>query len=171
MRSSGGGGARGHHLDHKRSWSAMNERPMAGRGSAPRKIPSDGGGSDISRVVRVFGIVKIHTSAVVVINPLASMPSSPLLDVWCTLLAAAAPVATVSITTGAGPRQTRGERQAEGVAGWRMTRRRKQGWWQRRRQRRQPATEGAGNNQQQAAALQFYMKSLLCKIEFTCYSI
>ena len=82
----------------------MNERRMAGGGSAPREIPSDGGGSNVSRIVREFGIGKICTSAVVVVDPLASPPSSPPLDARCALLVAAAPVATILITTGAGPR-------------------------------------------------------------------
>ena len=46
-------------------------------GGAPREIPSDDGGSDFSRVVREFGIGGIRASTVVVIDPLASPPSSP----------------------------------------------------------------------------------------------
>ena len=89
-------------------------------GCAPREIPSNDGGSDVSRVVREFNIGEIRASAVVVVDPLA-LPSSLLpSDAWRALLAAAAaaPVATIPIATGAGRRQTRGERQAEGVAGW-----------------------------------------------------
>jgi hypothetical protein len=46
-------------------------------GGAPREIPSDDGGSDFSRVVREFGIGEIRASTVVVVDPLASPPSSP----------------------------------------------------------------------------------------------
>jgi hypothetical protein len=50
-------------------------------GAAPREIPSDGGGSDVFRVVRELGIGKIRASTVVVVDPLASPPSSPPSDV------------------------------------------------------------------------------------------
>ena len=73
-------------------------------GGAPRKIPSNsgssnGGGSDVSCVVREFFIGKIHASAVVVVDPLALPLPSPPSDTWRALLvaAAAAPVATVPI--------------------------------------------------------------------------
>jgi hypothetical protein len=38
-------------------------------GGAPHKIPSNSGGSDVSRVVREFNIGKIRASAVVVVDP------------------------------------------------------------------------------------------------------
>ena len=57
---------------------------------APREIPSDSGGSDVSRVVCEFGIGEIRTSTVVVFDPLASPPSPPSSDVRRALLAAAA---------------------------------------------------------------------------------
>ena len=62
-------------------------------GGAPCKIPSDGGGSDVSCVVHEFGIGKIRASTVVIVDPLASSPLLPPSDVWRTLLAAAAPAA------------------------------------------------------------------------------
>jgi hypothetical protein len=46
-------------------------------GGAPCEIPSNGGGSDISRVVREFDIGKIRASAVVVVDPLALPSLSP----------------------------------------------------------------------------------------------
>ena len=67
--------------------------PPCRDGGTPRKIPSNGGGSDDSRVVREFGIDKIRASTVVVVDPLASLPSSPPSDVRRTLLAVAAPAA------------------------------------------------------------------------------
>ena len=60
-------------------------------GGAPREIPSDGG-SDVSRVVREFGIGKIRAT-VVVVDPLASPQSSPPLDAQHALLAAVVPAA------------------------------------------------------------------------------
>ena len=62
-------------------------------GGAPREIPSDGGGSDVSRIVREFGISKIRASTVVVVDPLTSPPSSPSSGAWRALLAAVAPTA------------------------------------------------------------------------------
>jgi hypothetical protein len=47
----------------------------------------------VSRVVCEFGIGKIRASTVVVVDPLASLPSSPPSDTRCALLAAAAPAA------------------------------------------------------------------------------
>ena len=67
---------------------------------ALREIPSYGVGSDVSRIV----------------TPLALLPSLPPSDAWRALLAAVAPATTVLIAMGAGPRQTRGKRQAEAVA-------------------------------------------------------
>ena len=67
--------------------------PLRRDGGAPHKIPSNGGGSDVSRVVRKFGIGEISASTVVVVNPLASPPSSPPSDAQRALLAAAAPAA------------------------------------------------------------------------------
>jgi len=88
-------------------------------GGTPREIPSNGSSSNVSRIFRKFDIGKIRASAVVVVDPLASPLSSPPSDAWHALLVAAAvPAATVPIATGAGRRQTRCERQAEGVAGW-----------------------------------------------------
>jgi len=63
------------------------------RDGVPFENPSDGGGSDVSRVIREFGIGKIRASTVFVVDPLASPPSSPQLDAWRALLAAAAPAA------------------------------------------------------------------------------
>jgi len=60
-------------------------------GGAPCKIPSDGGGSDVSRIIRGFGICKIRASTVVIVDLLASLLSSPSSDAQCALLAAAAP--------------------------------------------------------------------------------
>ena len=74
--------------------------PPCRDGGTPREIPSNGGGSNVSRVVRKFDIGKIRASAVVVVNPLASPSSSPPSDTWRALLAAAAaaaPAATVPI--------------------------------------------------------------------------
>ena len=62
-------------------------------GSTPRKIPSDDGGSNVSRVVCEFGIGKICESTIVIVDPLASPPSSPLSDAQLALLAATAPAA------------------------------------------------------------------------------
>ena len=62
-------------------------------GGAHHEIPSNGGGSDVSRVVREFGIGEIRASTVVVVNPLVSPPSSPPSDARRALLAAAAPAA------------------------------------------------------------------------------
>ncbi len=62
-------------------------------GGTPREIPSNGGGSVISRIIREFGIGKICASTVVVVDPLASPPSLPPSDVRRALLAAAAPIA------------------------------------------------------------------------------
>ena len=62
-------------------------------GGAPPKIPSNGGGSDVSCVVREFGIGEICASTVVVVDPLTSLPSSPPSDARRALLAAAAPAA------------------------------------------------------------------------------
>ena len=39
--------------------------------------PGDGGGRDVSRIIHVFSISKIRVSAVIVIDSLASLPSSP----------------------------------------------------------------------------------------------
>ena len=62
-------------------------------GGTPRKIPSDCGGSDVSRVVHEFVIGEVRASTVVVVDPLASPPSLPLSDAWRALLAAVAPAA------------------------------------------------------------------------------
>ena len=62
-------------------------------GGAPRKIPSNGGVSVISRVVHEFGISEIRESPFVVVDPLALPPSSPPSDARRALLAAAAPAA------------------------------------------------------------------------------
>ena len=62
-------------------------------GGAPREIPSNIGGSNVSRVVREFGISKIRTSTVVNVAPLTLSPSLPPSDAWRALLAAAAPAA------------------------------------------------------------------------------
>ncbi len=62
-------------------------------GGAHCKIPSDGGGSDVSRVVREFSIGEIRTSTIVVVDPLASPPPSPPSDARRALLAVAAPAA------------------------------------------------------------------------------
>ncbi len=67
-----------------------------------------GGGSDVSRVVREFGIGKIHASTIVIVDPLALPPLSPPSDARLALLAEAVPAATVPIAMGAGPRQTTG---------------------------------------------------------------
>jgi hypothetical protein len=60
---------------------------------AAKAIPSDGGGSDVSRVVREFGIGGICASTIVVVDPLASPPLSPPSDARRALLAAAGPAA------------------------------------------------------------------------------
>jgi hypothetical protein len=57
----------------------------------PFENPNNGGNSDVSCVIREFGIGKIRASTVVVVDPLASPPSSPQSDVRRALLAAAAP--------------------------------------------------------------------------------
>ena len=62
-------------------------------GSTPPKIPSDDGGSNVSRVICEFGIGKICESTIVIVDPLASPPSSPLSDAQLALLAATAPAA------------------------------------------------------------------------------
>jgi hypothetical protein len=72
---------------------AMTSTMMAHRDGSPRENPSNGGGSDVSRVIREFGMGEIHASTVVVVDPLASPPSSPPSDAWCALLATAAPAA------------------------------------------------------------------------------
>jgi hypothetical protein len=105
------GGASG-----RASSSSSASFPPCQDSGAPREIPSAGGGSDVPRVVREFGISKICASTAVIVDPLASLPSSPPLDMRRALLAVAAPAATVPIATGAGPRQTRGKQQAEAVA-------------------------------------------------------
>jgi hypothetical protein len=64
------------------------------RDGGPCENPSDGGGSDVSHVIREFGIGEIRASTVVVvINPLTSPPLLPPSDARRTLLAAAAPAA------------------------------------------------------------------------------
>jgi hypothetical protein len=63
------------------------------RDGGPCENPSDGGGSDVSRVIREFGIGEIRASTIVVVDPLTSPPSSPPSDAWRALLAAAAPAA------------------------------------------------------------------------------
>ena len=78
--------------------------PPSWDGGAPRKIPCNGGGSDVSSIIHEFGICKIHASAIIVVDLLALPPLMPLSDVLCTLLAVAAPVATGLIMTRAGPR-------------------------------------------------------------------
>ena len=60
-------------------------------GGAPCKIPSDGGSSDVSRIIHGFGICKIRASTVVVADLLALPPSLPSSDAQRALLAAAAP--------------------------------------------------------------------------------
>ncbi len=84
-------------------------------GSAPYKIPSNGGGSDISRVVREFFIGKIRVSAVIVVDPLASPLPSPLSDMWRALLvaAAAAPAATVPFDGSFGDKREANGRRRE----------------------------------------------------------
>ena len=67
--------------------------PPSRDGGAPREIPSNGGGSDVSCVVREFGIGEIRASTIVVVDPLASPPSSPPSDARRALLAVAAPAA------------------------------------------------------------------------------
>jgi len=62
-------------------------------GGAPHEIPSNGGSSDISCVVREFDIGKIRTSTIIVVDPLASPLLSPPLHARRALLAAAAPAA------------------------------------------------------------------------------
>ena len=42
--------------------------------------PSDGGGSDVSHVLRKFSIGEIRASTVIVVNPLALPPLLPLSD-------------------------------------------------------------------------------------------
>ena len=67
--------------------------PLRRDGGAPHKIPSNGGGSDVSRVVREFGIGKIRASTVVVADPLASPLLSPPSDARHALLVMAVPSA------------------------------------------------------------------------------
>ena len=62
-------------------------------GGVPCTIPSNDGGSNVSRVVHEFSIGEIRVSTVIVFNPLASPPSSPPSDAQRALLAAAAPAA------------------------------------------------------------------------------
>ena len=69
-------GAMGDKVD-KTSSSASASFPPRRDGGAPCKIPSDGGGSNNSRVFREFGIREIRVSAVVVVDPLVLWPSSP----------------------------------------------------------------------------------------------
>ena len=92
--------------------------PPSRDGGAPRKIPCNDAGSDVSSVIHECGICKIRASAIVVIDPFALPPLMPLSDVLCVLLAVEAPVATGLIMTGAGPRQTRGKRQARQWRRW-----------------------------------------------------
>ncbi len=75
------------------SSSSSASSPPRQDGGAPRKIPSDGGGSDVSCVVREFSIDKIRASSVVVVDPLASPPMSPPSDARRALLAVVAPTA------------------------------------------------------------------------------
>jgi hypothetical protein len=85
-------------------------------GGAPREIPSNGGGSDVSRVVREFDIGEIRASAVVVVDPLASPSSLPPSDTWRALLAeaaAAAPAATVLIDGSFGDKREANGRRRE----------------------------------------------------------
>ena len=87
-------------------------------GGAPCKIPSNGGGSDISRVVRKFFIGEIRVTAVIVVDPLASPLPSPPSDTWRALLvaAAAAPAATVPFDGSFGDkREANGRRMGGGV--------------------------------------------------------
>jgi len=62
-------------------------------GGAPREIPSNDGGSNVSRVVHEFSIGEIRVSTVIVVNPLALPPSLPPSDAQRALLVAAAPAA------------------------------------------------------------------------------
>jgi len=62
-------------------------------GGAPCEISSNIGGSNVSHVVREFGIGKVRASTVINVDPLTLLPSSPPSDVWRALLAAAAPAA------------------------------------------------------------------------------
>jgi hypothetical protein len=73
-------------------------------GGAPCKIPSDGGNSNVPRVLHEFDIGEIRVSAIVVVNPLTLPLSLPPSDVRRTFLVAAVPAATVPIAMGAGPR-------------------------------------------------------------------
>ena len=84
-------------------------------GGAPREIPSNAGGSDVSRVIREFFIGKIRVSAVIVVDPLASPLSSPPSDTWRALLAAAAavPAATVLINGSFGDKREANGRRRE----------------------------------------------------------
>ena len=75
------------------SSSSSASSPPRQDGGAPREIPSDGGGSDVSRVVCEFSIDKIRASSVVVVDPLASPPMSPPSDARRALLAVVAPAA------------------------------------------------------------------------------
>ena len=75
------------------SSSSSASSPPHQDGGAPREIPSDGGGSDVSRVVREFGIGKIRASTVVVADPLASPLLSPPSDARHALLVMAVPSA------------------------------------------------------------------------------
>jgi len=63
------------------------------RDGGPCENSSDGGGSNVSRVIHEFGIGKIRASTVVVVDPLASPPSSPPLDARRALLGGAGPAA------------------------------------------------------------------------------
>ena len=89
--------------------------PPRSDGGAPREIPSNGGGSDVSRVIRELNIGEIRSSAVVVVNPLALPSSSPPSDTWRALLAgaAAASAATVPIDGSFGDKQEANGRQRE----------------------------------------------------------
>jgi hypothetical protein len=75
------------------SSSSSASSPPRRDGGTPREIPSDGGGSNVSRVVREFGIGEIRASTIVVVDPLASPPLSPPSDARRALQAAAAPTA------------------------------------------------------------------------------